>query len=41
MELMHLTFMNGSNFDRIIETKSSLSEANREGVYYRAGNNDF
>ena len=34
-----LTFMNGSNFDRIIETKSSLSEANREGVYYRAGNN--
>tara|TARA_B100001121_G_C18439385_1_gene503026 strand:- start:19 stop:717 length:699 start_codon:yes stop_codon:yes gene_type:complete len=33
-----LTFINGSNFDRIIETKTSLSQANREGVFYQAGN---
>ncbi len=34
-----LLFLDGSNFDRIIETKSSLSQANSEGVFYRTGNN--
>lgn len=33
-----LTFLNGSNFDRIIETKTSLSHANRLGLFYKSGN---
>ena len=33
-----LTFLNGSNFDRIIETKTSLSQANRLGLFYKSGN---
>ena len=34
-----LTFINGSNYDRIVETKSNLNQANQAGVFYRAGNN--
>ena len=34
-----LTFLNGSNYDRIVETKSNLNQANQAGVFYRAGNN--
>ena len=33
-----LKFLNGSNFDRIIETKSNLNEANRNGTFYKSGN---
>ena len=33
-----LTFKNGSNFDNILETKISLSQANKEGVFYKRAN---
>ena len=33
-----LKFLNGSNFDRIIETKSDLNQANRKGTFYKSGN---
>lgn len=36
-----IIFLDGSNFDTIIETKNSLSQANQLGNFYRSGNNRF
>ena len=36
-----ITFLNGSNFDTIVETKNSLNQANQLGNFYKSGNNRF